>query len=490
MRLTAILGMVFCMATGHAQDLDINRLRDSFNDIRKSMRADFEDFRSKCMSDFTDFVRNPWKEFEQNAPKPVPEEKPVPPVVMPEEDKDTPVEDTPVVIEEVVEPAPVVPQPEPVEPIKEVPVLEEKKVAFTFYGTTANVRFDISARPRLSGVDNNSIADAFEDIKQDEYDNMIVDCLNLRKQLHLSDWAYLQMLNSLSQKICGGNSNESALLLAYLYMQSGYKMRLASDGNKLYMLYASRHLIYGQPAYEQDGELYYGLGQLPERLRICEASFPKEQSLSLQIPQSPDFAWSGGDARTLKSTRYPDMEVKSVCNKNMIDFYSSYPSSEIDGNFMTHWAMYANTPMEEGVREELYPALRSHIAGLSKKEAVERLLNWVQTGFEYEYDDKVWGGERAFFPEESLYYPYCDCEDRSILFTRLVRDLLGLKCVLVYYPGHLASAVCFDGETVNGDYISLNGNRYVVCDPTYINASAGRTMPGMDNASAKVILLK
>lgn len=54
------------------------------------------------------------------------------------------------------------------------------------------------------------------------------------------------------------------------------------------------------------------------------------------------------------------------------------------------------------------------------------ILNWVQTGSEYEYDDKVWRHDRAFFAEETLYYPYCDCEDRSILFSRFVRDLLGL----------------------------------------------------------------
>ncbi len=117
-----------------------------------------------------------------------------------------------------------------------------------------------------------------------------------------------------------------------------------------------------------------------------------------------------------------------------------------------------------------------------------QILNWVQTAFQYEYDDKVWGHDRAFFAEETLYYPYCDCEDRAILFTRLVRDLLGLKCILVYYPGHLASAVCLK-QQVNGDYISLDGDVYTICDPTYIGAPVGITMPEMDNRSAKVIKL-
>ena len=133
--------------------------------------------------------------------------------------------------------------------------------------------------------------------------------------------------------------------------------------------------------------------------------------------------------------------------------------------------------------------MREKIAGLSEKDAVERLLNWVQTAFKYEYDEKVWGHDRVFFAEETLYYPYCDCEDRSILLSRLVRDLLGLKVILVYYPGHLAMAVGFT-EDVAGDYIIQGGKRYVVCDPTYINAPVGMTMPDMNNQTARIILLE
>jgi hypothetical protein len=183
------------------------------------------------------------------------------------------------------------------------------------------------------------------------------------------------------------------------------------------------------------------------------------------------------------------MSVQISENQNLLSFFNSYPTSEVGGNFMTRWAMYANTPICQEAQKKLYPQLRSFINGRSQLEAVERLLNWVQTAFVYEYDDKVWGGDRAFFPDETLYYPYCDCEDRSILFTRLVRDLLGLKCILIYYPGHLASAVSFT-EHVSGDYIQINGSRFVVCDPTYIGASVGHTMPDMDNATAKVIVLQ
>ena len=156
---------------------------------------------------------------------------------------------------------------------------------------------------------------------------------------------------------------------------------------------------------------------------------------------------------------------------------------------MTRWAIYANTPLSNVAKETLYPQLKQAMAALTQTEKVMVLLDWVQNAFVYEYDDKVWGDDRAFFADESLYYPYCDCEDRSILFTRMVRDLIGLPCLLVYYPGHLAAAVCLD-EKVNGDYIMVGNKRFVVCDPTYINAPIGATMPGMDNSSAKVIVLE
>ena len=136
----------------------------------------------------------------------------------------------------------------------------------------------------------------------------------------------------------------------------------------------------------------------------------------------------------------------------------------------------------------MYPILTAAIEGLSEKDAVNKLLNFVQTAFEYEYDDRVWGEDRAFFAEETLYYPYADCEDRAVLFSRLVRDIIGLNVVLLYYPGHLAAAVEFN-EEVLGDYLLYGNSKYIVCDPTYIGAPVGRTMPNMNNTEAQIIIL-
>lgn len=462
---------------------------DDFEAFRKSIHKDFESFRSKINKEFAEFLRNPWKEMEETKPVPKPKEEPVPPVVMPEDDKDKQQESKPVVIEEVVKPQPPKPQPKPVEPIEEVPMPVEKTFAFTFFGTSAKVRFDTANKITLRGVDPNSVSNAISTLSDGAYDNMIIDCLNIRKDNSLCDWAYLQMLKTVAEAVYGKSTNEAALLTGYLYLQSGYKMRFASADGKLYVLYATPHVVYDCDTYTLDGVRYCGLEELPARLSIADAAFPKEQTMSLYVPKAQQFANRMSSSRTITSKRYPDMKGTVRINQNLMDFYSTYPTSMIGDNFVTRWAMYANTPMQQSVKDELYPALRQAISGCGQLTAVNKLLNWVQTGFVYEYDDKVWGGDRAFFAEESLNYPYCDCEDRSILFTRLVRDLLGLKCILIYYPGHLASAVQFT-ESVSGDYIMLSGRKYIVTDPTYIGASVGMTMPNMNNQTAKVILLE
>ena len=481
--------MGLCIMQGiHAQNN--KSLQKAFNDWKKGLHEEFNDFRRQCMQEYTDFMSNPWKEFKESKPVPLPKDDNVPPVVIPKGEKiNKPVAPNPIKIDEIISPLPITPQPEPVKPIEEVPVEKQSYLDFTFFGTQARVRYDVGLQIKINGVGEQAVATSMRKFSDKINDNTIIDCLQLREDKQLCDWAYLQMLKELGDAAFGKGTNEATLFLAYLYMQSGYKMRLASDGVKLYMLYASEHHIYGVPYYQLDGVSYYGIEALPSSLYICEASFPQEKSLSLMIDKEPLF----DDVLSLiyKSTHHKSLLSPISSNKNRLDFYSSYPSSSLGDNFVTRWAMYANMPMPQGIRYQFYDPMKNKISNMGQLEAVNYILNWVQTALKYEYDDKVWGHDRSFFPEESLYYPYCDCEDRSILLARIVRDLLQLECILVYYPGHLAAAVELTDEGATGDYIELQGRKFYIMDGAILSgAPVGVTMSGKDNRSAKVVLLE
>ena len=476
------------------------KAQDSFEKFKKQTNAeyevfkqrtnkDFEDFRKQINAEYAAFIKKAWKEFEAIKAVPAPkDDTPIPPVIYSEEDKKQPIKDVPKPFDEVIPIVSPAPQPQPIAPIKEIPTPIETYFSFHFFGTPLQVRLSQSNQFTLSGCNENDISKAWSILSKDKYNNVIKDCLAIRQQYQLCDWAYLSMLHDLSSAFWKNDSNKATLFTAFIYCQSGYKMRLGIADNQLVLLYASKHAIYNLNYWEIDGSKFYPLDCKVKQLRICQVNYPQEKPLSLLINNEQLFTIKTSPQRHLQSKRYPNIKATVDTNENLIKFFDSYPTSMINNDFGTRWAMYADAPLSKHTKETLYPSLKDKISSISQLDASNRLLNFVQTAFVYEYDDKVWGTDRAFFAEETLYYPYCDCEDRSILFSRLVRELLGLKVVLIYYPGHLATAVNFT-DYVKGDYIMIDGKRYVICDPTYIGAPVGLTMPQMDNTSAKVILL-
>lgn len=467
------------ITTGHAQDA--NEVYESF---KRQAENDYNSFRDNCNKEYAHFLKDAWSRYESSTPIAIPKEKnKVPPKPYSKISDDKPQTTVPVNIEPIKD----TPQPTPVAPIKENRDKEEQRFSIQFFGLTCGARLPQSAKSIIRDCNPSTISSAWERLSGNDMNNAIRDCLETRIRYKLCDWAYLMFLDELSRQYCD-DSNSATMLMAFIYCQSGYQMRLATDGNRLIMMYGSRNLIYNKSYLSMNGLKFYPYGELPQSISICNAKFEGETPMSLQMTTEQSLGEGLSPKREIRSKRYSEMVVTSQVPKNLIEFYNNYPTFAIDNHPLTRWAAYANTPLAEHTKTLIYPSLKKAIDGCSEKSGANKLLNWVQTGFVYEYDDKVWGHDRAFFAEESLYYPYCDCEDRSILFSRLVRDLLGLDVALVYYPGHLATAVAFN-EDVDGDAIIINGRKFIVCDPTYIGAPVGSQMNGLDYDKTQAIVL-
>ena len=542
-RILMMLLALLCYNGASAQDDDDDDPRKAFEKARKQMHKDYDDFRKQALAEYSEFVRQAWKKFDAEPAVPAPKEEEILPQLAPGADQETaswfgkqlsklgnlfkskgrkvpdniqpkpepqaknkkPEEKKPieVTVQEVIKPEPGIKQPEPLAEVKEETFRANYYMKFEVFGTECKVRIGDNCRFKLEDVSPDKVADIIaNEFPKPQYDNMLYDCLQERKRHDFSDWAYYQMLKVLTSQFYGEGSNEAVLTQAFLYSQSGYKMRLAHDDDHLYMLAATRHFIYNKMFFSLDGDWYFMLdGKQNEKLKICQASFPKESSLSLQISAAQRLAMNPSKERTLRSTKHPDFSFTIRSNKNYIDFLGTYPSSTVNNNFMTRWSMYANCPMDENIREQLYPQMKEKLAGMSELQAVQELLWWVHGNidlegeiqdpdcFLYRYDEDVWGEDRALFGEETLFYPYCDCEDRSILLSHFVRDVVGLDVVLVYYPGHLAMAVHFN-DPVEGDYVMCEGRKFIVVDPTYIGSKVGETMPMVANEPTTVILLQ
>lgn len=370
---------------------------------------------------------------------------------------------------------------------------KEKTVSFQLYGTDVTVHFDVSKSVKLKKNDSKQMERCMQWLDQTT-EQTVKDCQQVKKALNLCDWAYVKLADRLS-KTCLGDTNEATLMMATLLKKSGYDIRLAWEKDKiLRLLYNTDAYVENTQYFDIDGKRYYLYGIADStttgNMKVVDNGW-KGQPISMRISGEQKFAVKLTEPRTVTSLNNKEFTFTFQVNKNLVDFYSDMPVVTFDNNFMTKWMAKVNTPLETQLCNTLVKDMQKKLKGLSQQQAVQALLSWIQgkidlegkeqkpETFLFRYDEDVWGKDRAFYAEETLYYTWADSEDRSILLSHLVRDVLGLKTVLIYYKNHLAIGVCFTDEEVKGVYVVKSGMHFVICDPTYIGSSVGEEIPIM-----------
>ena len=456
-----------CIYTVSVQAQDISP-EEIFRKFKQEQVASYQDFRKDVNNRYTEFMREKWVWFNSEASIEDIENqvKPMPAPTAPDK------EEIQTLKKEFIKYGKVIQknrkkqtQPQPISPIQQVNQAEEL-LQFSCYGTKMKVRLKQTDKYVLKGSTEDDVADMWMYLSDKSFNNLINDCLELRKKHSLCDWAYLNLLKELSNKYYGENTKEAIVLRTFLFNQSGYKTRIGrSKTNRLYMMIASRNTIYGKPYFKIKEATFYPLDYKESGLFVFAHEFPGEEELSLSIDSEQLFDVAASETHRLISKAPDSLCVDIKFNSNLMNFYYSYPQAHSNNDEMTKWVTYAATALSKATKEQLYPALKSKIAGKSETEAANILIGFVQTAFEYQFDEAIWGQDHPFFPEETLFYPFSDCEDRTALFANLVKDLLGLDAVLLYYPGHLALAVKFNTK-VEGKTLSINGKEYTYCEPT------------------------
>jgi len=357
-----------------------------------------------------------------------------------------------------------------------------KTTSTIFYGSKINIDFDSKITKTFpSTINENVIATVWDEFSKTNYSKLIEQLNDYKTQMNLNDWGYYLLIKDVAKKITT-EKNSQVFLDWFLLIKSNYKTRLAFKGSKLYLLIPSVNEIYGKPFYTFDNQKYYLIEGNETDIYTYNKDFPEARTvMDLNLYKSVYFKDLIKTKRVNFSVNDKEYSFDIKYNQNAINFYNDYPLADIE--------VYFDATISPQTKESLTDGLLPIIKGMTKVEATNVLLTFVQTAFNYQTDQAQFGKEKFFFPEELFYYKYSDCEDRAVLFSYLVRELLGLDVIGLNYPGHMATAVRFK-EDVTGDFVKYRGAKYIICDPTYVNAPVGQTMPQFADVKAKVVKLK
>ena len=456
---------------------------DDFAKWKKQTQDSFQEYKDKRDKEFTAFLKMHWKEIDllkgiERDPEPKP-------VVMPVV-KQKPVKPKPV---KVTKPVVIRPIPKPV--IKPV-VLPEKKIVrkgrkidVTYLGGEHTFYYDPKLKANINRrIDKTVVSGFWSALSLADYDAFIEQIDEKSKMLKLNDWAYALLVHDISKQLYPSSEAGQSLFTWFVLAKVGYRSRIAYNDRKVFLLVPSQQPLYAVPYFTFAKVRYYALSfdgksQKLGQVYTYDGSYPgADKALDMQLnnealvqgkPTQRDLSFD------FEGKHYA---IRAVYNNERIRFMETYPQLDLEWYFKGKVSAGASTPLQQ--------QLSGHMKGMDEQTAVNFLLRFVQTSLRYKTDEGQFGKENYLFPEETLHYPYSDCEDRSILFAWLVHSLLGMEVIGLDYPGHVATAVLFK-ERVSGDSVMHNGKRYIVSDPTYINASAGMAMPNFKKKKPEVI---
>lgn len=365
-------------------------------------------------------------------------------------------------------------------------ILESEPVEFTFYGMKCEL-------PGISGLNlpdavgtQEEYTKLIDDLKWSRVAKSLIKYINYTaNSANLNDYLTYRLLSDYVDALLPHAHNSvRAAFKQHIFDQMGFRTRLGLNPMGDGVVFLS----FAQPVYDMkmvydapfryyaipDGDIDFS-DEISADFTLLKltsnAHFNRSVNLilnPLKIKNSPQkFEFTDGQ-----------LTINGEVNANLRDILYKYPRMNVDDVF--------NCTLQQDLRDTIVAQLKQQLDGKKQKEAVNTLLSFIQNAFPYQTDEELHGFEKPYFLEEMFLQPASDCEDRSILYSYLLKEVLGVPNVIIGYGDHVAVAVHLDNSAVRGAKIEVDGKDYYISDPTYTGARTGRVMPGYEDQTPEV----
>ena len=350
----------------------------------------------------------------------------------------------------------------------------KKEVKFHYYSEPISIKYDTRM---LIPIGNDISEEVFKrfyfDLNNTSFLMVVGGLLSYKKKLELNDWLYYVLIHDFVETAFKEQSTNFRTLFSwFLLHKSGYQVQLNYVNNHIMLSVFSHDKIYDMPVREHQNGWYVELTAahrhlINRKLISYRSNFninSKGKPFSFQLKKLPKLSNPKIVTKSFSFIHYGKLYPFSVdINESIIEMMFRYPELSIKD--------HAEIPVSQDVKESLYNELDKLTAHMDHFQAVRFFLSFTRMSKSYETDKQAYNVQNlAFTPEETLYYLYSDCEDRSALFYNMVKEILGLEVILVDFPGHASAAVQFEESPTQNDTnmkpILHKGKKYYVCDPT------------------------
>jgi hypothetical protein len=365
-------------------------------------------------------------------------------------------------------------------------------IEVNYYGSRKNFPLPQNYRVEIEEPFTNAkIAEFWKEAGSKDFGGVIAELTDQRGNMKLNDWGYFLLVKNMADQIYPESINKKHLLMWYLLVKSGYKTRVGLVEKQVYLFIPAVNNIYevpfirtsnsDHPQYILNFDDIWGTQLIGKKISTYDGDYPgTEKYLDMNLYDFPAIENKIAEKKLHFTYQGKSYSVPVKYNNASVEFYKYYPHTE--------FGVYFNAAVCNESKTSLIKSLKVVIDGKPEPVAANIILRFVQTAFEYKTDEPNFGREKPLFVEETLHYNFSDCEDRAVLYSFLIKNLLGLKVVGVKYPGHVATAVNFNVD-VKGEYLEMEGERYTICDPTYINAYIGMAMPEFSGKPPEEVII-
>lgn len=340
-----------------------------------------------------------------------------------------------------------------------------ESISISFYSEQLQLEYDPAFfLDREVPVEEHRMVQYFQDLQETNYQPFLQQLKQLKARHKLNDWLYFELLKKSIEPFFSNPETVARELTAwFLLSASGFDVRLTYYGPKVYLYIFTKDELYEVPMIEEEGKTFASLSSLAGKKADNTALYllnfvpnPKGRAFSFLLRQLPDLR-----PEVIRKTfqiGYRDSiyQLSFDSDRTIVRLMANYPLIAED--------QYFNIPFSATAAQSLLPQLRRILANKTKREAIELLVTFTRSSFQYKEDKVHFGFSKPMIAEEVFHHPYSDCEDRSALFYRLVKEILDLPMIIIAFEDHITIGVAL--PEIEGEAISYRGKKYYICDPT------------------------